>query len=58
MANQKENYIKETAKLLEQCNPESAVKIYKLNQLLIGLSAAQMEYLIELATLLFGQSPK
>lgn len=54
----KEELMVETTKLLEQCNPESTVKIYKLNQILVGLSAAQLEYLIELATLLFSQSLK
>ena len=57
MASQKELMV-EATKLLEQCSLESTAKIYKLNQILVGLSAAQLEYLIELATLLFGQPPK
>lgn len=54
----KEELMVETSKLLEQCDTESATRIFKLNQILVSLSAAQMEYLIELSTLLFGQSLK
>lgn len=54
----KEELMVNTTELFEQCSTESLTRIFKLNQILVGLSAAQMEYLIELATLLFGQSPK
>ena len=57
MATEKELMV-EIAKLLDQCDTDSAAKIYKLNQILVSLSAAQLEYLVELATLLFGQSLK
>lgn len=55
---QKERYIKEIMELLESCNVESLGRIFELNSVIIGLSAAQMEYLIELSNLLFCQSPK
>lgn len=54
----KEELLIETTKLLEQCNSESLKRIFNLNQILVGLSAAQMEYLIELSNLLFCQPPK
>lgn len=55
---QKEVYIKEIMELLEKCNAESLGRIFELNSILIGLTATQMEYLIELSTLLFCQSTK
>lgn len=54
----KENLIIETTTLLEQCSTESLTRIFNLNQVLVGLSAAQLEYLIELVNLLFCQPPK
>lgn len=54
----KEELLVETTKILEKCNAESLGKIFELNRILVGLSAAQMEYLIELSNLLFCQPPK
>lgn len=54
----KEELLIETTKILEQCNTESLKRIFSLNHILVGLSAAQMEYLIELSNLLFCQPPK
>jgi len=54
----KKELIVETAMLLDRCDIESVERISKLNKILVGLSAAQMEYMLELATLLFCQPPK
>lgn len=54
----KEKLLAENAKLLENCCTETVEKIFKLNTVFVGLSAAQMEYIIELSNLLFGQPPK
>lgn len=54
----KEKLLAENTKLLEKCNTETIEKIFKLNTIFVGLSAAQMEYIIELSNLLFGQPPK
>lgn len=54
----KEELLNETVNLMEQCNVDTLTRIFKLNQILVGLSAAQLEYLLELSNLLFGQPPK
>lgn len=53
MANQKERYIEEIMELLEKCNGETLERVFELNRVLVGLTAAQMEYLLELSNLLF-----
>lgn len=55
---EKARYTKEIVELLEKCNEETIISINQLNHVLVGLSAAQLEYLIELTHLLFGQTPK
>lgn len=54
----KAQYIEEIAGLLEECNGETVASINMFSKILVTLSAAQLEYLIELATLLFCQPPK
>lgn len=58
MESQKDRYIGEIMSLLRKCNTDSLEKIYELNLILVSLSAAKMEYLIELSNLLFSQPPK
>lgn len=54
----KEDLLTENAKLLEKCSAETIERILKLNKILVGVTAAQMEYIIELSNLLFCQPPK
>lgn len=54
----KAQYIEAIVETLEKYNGENLKGINQLNMILVGLSAAQLEYLIELAQLLFGQSAK
>ena len=54
----KEQYIKEIIELLMNCNEETIISINHLNHILVELSAGQLEYIIELTSLLFGQSSK
>lgn len=54
----KEKLLIENTKLLEQCSAETIERILNLNKILMGLSASQIEYLIELSNLLFCQPPK
>lgn len=49
----KARYIQEMAELFEKCSVETVSSISQLNHMLVGLSAAQLEYLIELTDLLF-----
>lgn len=56
MESQRERYIEEITELLEKCDINSLERIYELNEILVNLSAAKMEYLIELSKLLFCQS--
>lgn len=42
----------------EKCDTENLARIKRLNKILVTLSAAQLEYLLELSNLLFGQPPK
>lgn len=58
MANQKERYIEEIMELLKKCNAEALERVFELNRIFVGLTAAQMEYLIELSNLLFNKPPK
>lgn len=58
MADQKERYIKEIIELLEKCNVETLEGVFEMNRILVGLTAAQMEYLIELSNLLFHKPSK
>lgn len=55
---EKARYTQEIVELLEKCNEETIISINQLTHVLVGLSAAQLEYLLELAHLLFGQAPK
>ena len=48
--------IQEIASLLEKCSNEKLKSIGQFDALLVGLSVAKLDYLIELANLLFGQS--
>lgn len=50
--------LQETTKLLEQCSTENLMNVININKILVNLSASQLEYLLELSTLLFCQSPK
>lgn len=50
--------LQETTKLLEQCSAENLMNVININKILVNLSASQLEYLLELSTLLFCQSPK
>lgn len=50
---QKEAHTQEILELLEKCSMETVSGIKQLNSMLVGLSAAQLEYLIELTGLLF-----
>lgn len=54
----KAQYIEEIVKTLENYSGENLKGINQLNMILVSLSTAQLEYLIELAQLLFGQSAK
>lgn len=54
----KAQYTQEIVTLLEKCNEETASSIYQLNCALVGLTAAQLVYLIELVHLLFGKPPQ
>lgn len=54
----KEELLIEITNVLGKCTPESLESILELNRILVGLSAAQMEYLIELSNLLFCQPLK
>lgn len=54
-----QKYIAEIIELLNKCKDTDLLeKIYELNLILASLSAAKLEYLIELSNLLFGQSTK
>lgn len=55
---EKAQYIQEIVELLEKCSEGTTASIHQFSKILVTLSAAQMEYLIELATLLFCQPPK
>lgn len=54
----KAELVKETSKELANCNPKTLTRINQLNKILVTLSASQLDYLIELSTLLFCQPPK
>jgi hypothetical protein len=55
-ANQEQ--LQETVMLFEQCSAENLMNVININKILVNLSASQLEYLLELSTLLFCQSPK
>ena len=50
--------LQETVMLFEQCSAENLMNVININKILVNLSASQLEYLLELSTLLFCQSPK
>lgn len=54
----KEDYICEINLLLGECSTENLVNVVDINKILVTLSAAQVEYLLELSTMLFCQSFK
>lgn len=54
----KEKLLAENAELLRQCSAETVGSIVNLNKILVELSTAKMEYLVELVNLLFSQSSK
>lgn len=49
--------IEELRQMFEQCNEENLERVVSINKCLINLTAAQLEYLLELSRLLFGQAP-
>lgn len=55
-ANQEQ--LQEIVMLFEQCSAENLMNVININKILVNLSASQLEYLLELSTLLFCQSPK
>lgn len=55
-ANQEQ--LQEIVMLLKQCSAENLMNVININKILVNLSASQLEYLLELSTLLFCQSPK
>lgn len=54
----KAQHIQEIGDLLEKCSAENLMNVININKILVNLSAAQLEYLLELSTLLFCQSSK
>lgn len=46
------------SKLLEKCDLETLISINQISKVLVTLSAAQLEYLLELLNLLFCQPTK
>lgn len=54
----KEDYICEINRLLGECSTENLINVVDINKILVTLSAAQVEYLLELSTMMFCQSFK
>lgn len=49
--------IEELRQMFEQCSEENLERVVSINKCLINLTTAQLEYLLELSRMLFGQSP-
>lgn len=54
----KEDYICEINRLLGECSTETLANVVDISRILVTLSNAQVEYLLELSTMLFCQSFK